>query len=97
MTQVLSNIDERQLQIQQAEERLSRADALLMEIRVGLESLASQKAVIDHVIATSGKLTFEAKEAEGLIEALREERELTQGVHDAVKKLRETDTEIRAI
>ena len=97
MTKVLANIDQRQLQIQQAEDRLSRADALLMEIRVGLESLASQKAVIDHVIATSGKLTFEAKEAEGLIEALRQERELTQGVHDAVKKLRETDTDIRAI
>ena len=97
MTKVLDKIDGRQLQIQQAEERLSRADALLMEIRVGLESLASQKAVIDHVIATSGKLTFETKEAEGLIEALREERELTQGVHDAVKKLRETGTDIRAL
>ena len=76
---------------------LSRADALLMEIRVGLESLASQKAVVDHVITTSGKLTFQAKEAERLIEVLQEERDLAQGVHDAVKDLRDGDPDIRAI
>ena len=63
MEQALGSIDERQRQIEQAEMGLSRADSLLIEIRVGLESLASQKAVVDHVIATSGKLTFQAKEA----------------------------------
>ncbi len=97
MEQALSSIDERQRQIEQAEMGLSRADALLIEIRVGLESLASQKAVVDHVIATSGKLTFQAKEAERLIEVLQDERDLTQGVHDAVKELREADPDIRAL
>jgi hypothetical protein len=97
MEQALGSIDERQRQIEQAEMGLSRADSLLIEIRVGLESLASQKAVVDHVIATSGKLTFQAKEAERLIEVLQDERDLTQGVHDAVKELREADPDIRAL
>ena len=73
--------------------RLGRADALLREIRSGLESLTSQRAVVDQVIATSGKLSFEAREAEGLINALREERELTQGIHDGLKELREEDSD----
>ena len=84
---------ERQAQIEKAEVRLGRADVLLREIRAGLESLTSQRAVVDRVIATSGKLSFEAREAEALINALREERELTQGIHDELKELRKDDSD----
>ena len=89
ITDSLDDIDGRQEQIAQAEVRLSQADALLREIRAGLESLTSQTTVVDHAIATAGKLSFEAREAEGLVKALREERELTQGIHEGLKKLRD--------
>ena len=91
MAEALKTIDLRQQQIEQAEGRLERADALLREIRTSLESLTSQRAVVDRVIATSGRLSVEAREAEGLLEALRVERELTQGIHDALKELRRED------
>ena len=93
MSEALDDIDERQQQIEQAELRLGRADALLREIRAGLESLTSQRVVVDQVIATSGKLSFEAREAEGLINELREQRELTQGIHDALKELHKEDSD----
>jgi len=93
MTEALDRIDGRQQQIEQAEVRLERADALLREIRSSLESMTSQRAVVDRVIATSGRLGVEAREAEGLLEALREERELTQGIHDALKDLRREESE----
>ena len=93
MTGALESIDLQQQQIEQAEGRLGRADALLREIRASLESLTSQRAVIDQVIATSGRLSVEAREAEGLLDALREERELTQGIHDALKELRREESE----
>ena len=93
MTEALESIDVRQKQIEQAEVRLEHADALFKEIRVGLESLTSQRAVVDRVITTSGRLSVEAREAEGLLEALREERELTQGIHDALKELRRDESE----
>ena len=80
-------------QIEKADVRLARAAALLREIRASLESLISQKVVVDRVIATSGRLSFQAKEAEGLINALREERELTQGIHDALTELRQEDSD----
>jgi chromosome segregation ATPase len=70
-----------------------RENALLREIRASLESLTSQRAVIDQVIATSGRLSVEAREAEGLLDVLREERELTQGIHDALKELRREESE----
>ncbi len=93
MTKALDDIDVRQQQIEQAEVRLDRADALLREIRSSLESMTSQRAVVDRVIATTGRLSVEAREAEGLLEALREERELTQGIHDALKDLRREESE----
>lgn len=52
-----------------------------------------KRAVVDRVIATSGRLSVEEREAEGLLEALREERELTQGIHDALKELRREESE----
>ena len=91
MTEALEGIDGRQEQIEKAEVRLGRADALLREIRATLDSLASQRAVVDRVLATSGKLSFEAREAEALIKVLREERELTQEIYDAVKEIRQDD------
>ena len=93
MAEALENIDLRHQQIEQAEGRLERADALLREIRTSLESLTSQRAVVDRVIATSGRLSVEAREAEGLLEALREEREMTQGIHDALRELRREESE----
>ena len=66
MTEALENIDVRQQQIAQSEVRLERADALLREIRSSLESMTSQRAVVDRVLATSGRLSVEAREAEGL-------------------------------
>ena len=67
-----------------------------LDIRAGLESLRSQKAVVDQVIKTSGQLTQEAKEAERLLIALRQERDLTQGIYEAVKEMRDDDSKDRA-
>ena len=87
----MGTIQGHQQQIEAAEARLTQAQALLMDIRAGLETLGSQKAVVDHVIEQSGQLAFEVKEAEALLDALRREREMTQRIHDAVKELRDDD------
>ena len=96
MSTALATIDARRQQIDDAEGRLARADGLLMDIRAGLETLTSQRAVVDQVIATSGQLAYEAREAERLLAALRQEREITQGVHDALAAMRSEDAEARA-
>jgi len=51
--------------------------------------LESQKAMVDYVVQKAGALAFQAKQAEALIESLREERELTSRVKTAFARLRE--------
>ncbi len=93
MTRVLTDIDKRQSQIEEAEKRLARAEALLMDIRGGIDTLRGQKVVVDHVIETTGKLNYQAKEAEGLIATLRQEREITQRIQEALKEMRDEEAQ----
>jgi chromosome segregation ATPase len=87
--QVVEGLEERKRAIEQAEGRLARAEALLIDIQSSLETLESQKAMVDYVVKKAGALTFQAKQAEALIDALREERELTNRVQTAFARLRE--------
>jgi chromosome segregation ATPase len=87
--QVAEGLDERKRAIEQAEGRLARAEALLIDIQSSLETLESQKAMVDYVVKKAGALTFQTKQAEALIDALREERELTNRVQTAFARLRD--------
>ncbi len=59
--------------------------------------MEKQKSLIDHVVEKAGALTFQVKQAEALIDTLREERELTDRVRSAFKRLRDDgDEDVRA-
>ena len=49
----------------------------------------AEKAVVDAVLEKAGQLSFQAKEAEALIAALREERDVAGRVLEAVREARE--------
>jgi chromosome segregation ATPase len=70
------DLDARKRLIERAEERLARADALLIDIQSSIEGLHSQKAFVDQVMETMGSLTFQTKQAEALIANLRQERDM---------------------
>jgi hypothetical protein len=74
-----------------AEERLARAEALLADVRSGLEALQGQKAIVDQAVEKAGSLQFLLKQAESTIEGLREEREMAARVRSAVAVVREDD------
>jgi chromosome segregation ATPase len=92
--QMAAGIDRRQREIELAEQRIARLDALLVDVRASLESLQSQKATIDHVLEKASQLTFAAKEAEALITTLREERDITSRVHAGLKELRDEERQV---
>jgi DNA repair exonuclease SbcCD ATPase subunit len=77
-------LDERQRQLHKAEERLARSEGLLGEVRSGLEALQGQKAIIDQAVEKAGSLKFMLKQADAMIEGLREERSMTANVREAV-------------
>ena len=51
---VSNSIDERKRQMAKAEERLARAEALLLDVRSGLEALQGQKAIVDQAVEKAG-------------------------------------------
>src|SRR5439155_15940389 len=81
---IAGGLDERKRQMARAEERLARADALLVDIRSSLEALQGDKALVDQAVEKAGSLQFLIKQAEAMIEGLREEREMTARVRTAV-------------
>jgi DNA repair exonuclease SbcCD ATPase subunit len=83
------NLEDRKRQIEQAESKLARSEALMLEIQSSMETLQGQKALMDHVIDKAGALTFQLKHAEAVIDTLREERDLTSKVHSAVAEVQD--------
>jgi len=73
--QQVEALDERRHQIAEVEERLTRLDALVVDIDTGLQSMEGQRAFLGQVLETARSLRFQSKQAEALIETLREERE----------------------
>jgi chromosome segregation ATPase len=70
-------IDLRNEEIGEAERRLARADAVLIDIQSSLETLHNQKATLDMMIERAGALTFQIQQGEALIDRLRKERDVT--------------------
>ena len=70
-------------------ERLARVEGLLADIQTSLEALHAQKALMDQAVEQAGSLEFHTKQAEALIAALRQERDVTDKVRAAVAQLRQ--------
>jgi DNA repair exonuclease SbcCD ATPase subunit len=84
-------IDDRKRQLTRSEERLARADALLTDINRGLATLQGQQIVVDKAVENAGALRFLLKQAEGFIEAIREERKMLTDVRAAVTEVEDTE------
>jgi len=91
--ETLKGFESRKRQLERAEQRLARAEALALGIRATVESLIAQKTVVDHAMESAGALSFQMKQAEALIGALRRERDLACDLKTAVAALSEEDEE----
>ena len=84
-----STLEERHRQIARAEERLARAEALQVEVRSSLEALQGQKALVDQAVEKAGSLQFLLRQADAMIDGLRDERSMSARVREAVSIARE--------
>ena len=91
--ETLHGFESRKRQLERAEQRLARAEALALGIRATVETLTAQKTVVDHAMESAGALGFQMKQAEALIGALRRERDLACDLKAAVASLAEEDEE----
>ncbi len=90
----LQGFEVRKRQLERAEQRLARAEALALGVRSTVESLQAQKTVMDHALETAGALTVQMKQAEGLIAALRRERTLACELKAAIAAAVEDEDEV---
>jgi chromosome segregation ATPase len=88
-----SSLDDRKRQMTKAEERLARAEALLVDVNSSLEALQGQRVIVEQAVEKAGSLQFLLKQAEAMIDGLREERNMTNRVKAAKSKSREDDEE----
>ena len=65
-------LDERKRQMSQAEERLSKAEALLVDVQSSLTVLEGQKALVDQAVEKAGSLQSLLRQAEAAIGNMRE-------------------------
>jgi chromosome segregation ATPase len=89
-TEGMNDFEERKRQIEQLEQRLARAEALTRDVRSTVELISAQRSVIDQVLERSGSLSVQAKQAEGLIEALRAQCLMATTLQAAIRAQRPT-------
>jgi chromosome segregation ATPase len=89
--EALEGFDARKRQLERAEERLARAEALALGIRSTVESLVAQRAVVDHAMESAGALALQMKQAEAVISTLRRERTLACELKAAVEAVGEDE------
>ena len=68
---------------------------LLDDVRINLETLGEQKAVVDHVAEKVAQLEYTLQEARNTLRTLQHERELAERIEQGIKQLR-SRTERRA-
>ena len=62
---------------------------MLDDVRINLETLGEQKAVIDHVAEKVAQLEFMLQEARNTLRTLQHERELAERIEIGIKQLRQ--------
>lgn len=72
-TEGMRVFSDRKWQVEDIERRLARADALARDIRSSTEALAAQRAVVDRALDGSAALAVQMKQADAVMEALRQE------------------------
>jgi chromosome segregation ATPase len=83
-TDGMRDFDDRKRQVEELERRLVRAEALAVDVRSTIETIAAQRSLVDQVLERSGTLAFQMKQAEGLAEALRSECALATQLRTAM-------------
>ena len=84
-TSAMRDFAEQRKHIEELERRIARADALALNVRQSVEVIAAQRAYVDQVLERSGTLAFQMKQAEALVDALKQECAVAMNMRAAVE------------
>ncbi len=84
----ISAIEARRRNVEEVHSKTTMISNLLGDVRVNLESVAEQKAVVDHIVDRLAKLESVMLEAQNTLRMLNQERELAERIEQSIKQLR---------
>src|SRR6185503_15589932 len=82
------SIDARRKLVDEVQTKANAIVHLLDDVRINLEMLGEQKAVVDHVAEKAAQLEFMLQEARNTQRSLQHERELAERIEQGIKQLR---------
>ena len=85
-------IEARRKMVDEVQSKTNLISNLLEDVRVNLETLGEQKAVIDHLTDKLSRLEFVMQEAQNTLRMLNHERELAERIEQSIKQLRTRTT-----
>jgi len=81
-------IDARRKLVDEVQTKANAIVHLLDDVRINLEMLGEQKAVVDHVAEKAAQLEFMVQEARNTTRTLQKERELAERIEKSIKGMR---------
>jgi hypothetical protein len=84
----LALIEGRKKLVDEVEAKSTMIVNLLEDVRVNLEALGEQKALVDHVAEKLARADFVLQEAQNTLRSLHQERELAARIEQSIKQLR---------
>jgi len=88
--QRMSTIEQRKRLVDEVQLKTHVIVNMLEDVRLNLETLGEQKAVVDHVMDNFTRLTEKVQEAQTTLRSLQAERELAERIERGIKQLRKT-------
>ena len=86
--ETIAAIEARRRNVEEVLSKTTMISNLLGDVRVNLESVGEQKAVVDHIVDRLAKLEFVMVEAQNTLRMLNQERELAERIEQSIKQLR---------
>lgn len=85
--QRVASIDARRKLLEEVENKASLILDLLDDMRINVETIGEQKAVVDQVAQTAAQLEFKLQEAQRILVTLQHEREQAERLEQGIKQL----------
>ena len=86
--ETIAAIEARRRNVDEVHSKTTLTANLLQDVRVNLESVGEQKAVVDHIVDRLAKLEFVMVEAQNTLRMLHQEREMAERIEQNIKQLR---------
>jgi chromosome segregation ATPase len=86
----LADIESRKKFVDEVQLKTNVITNMLEDVRLNLETLGEQKAVIDHVMDNFTRLNEKVQEAQTTLRSLQVEREIAERIERGIKQLRKT-------